>query len=239
MSLLRPLAVALTALLLTACANKPSIYSTSWVPGATAGVVVGGLAGAATGAAIGGTSGIPLGAVIGAILGGSIGAAATTEQTSELQQLADAGIQVVQLGDIVDVILPADIMFEPNSTEVKRSAYPILDQVIGILNRFCQINIKAVGHTDIVGTNAQQILFSRMQAQSIVTYLWTHGVPLDRLSFIGVGIHDDDATFNSAFGNGYNRRIELIFWRTINNSQTCSSPKPSQTPFEGIKTGYG
>lgn len=237
MTLLRPLAVALTALLLTACANKPSVYSNPWPPGATTGVVVGGFAGGATGAAIGGASAIPLGLVLGAVLGGGIGA--LTDQTKATQQLADAGIQVIQLGDIVEVILPADLMFEANSTEVKRSAYPLLDQVIVILNRFCRIDIKAVGHTDVVGTNAQQILFSKLQAQSIVTYLWTHGIPLNRLSFVGMGMHDDVATFNSAYGNGYNRRISLIFWRTINNSQTCAPAKVAQSAFIPAGTGYG
>lgn len=237
MTLLRRLAVTLAALLLTACANKPSVYTDVWPQGATTGVIVGGFAGAATGAAIGGTSAIPLGVVLGAVIGGGIGA--LTDQTKATQQLADAGIQVIQLGDIVEVILPADLMFEANSTEVMRSAYPLLDQVIVILNRFCQIDIKAVGHTDIVGTNAQQILFSKLQAQSIVTYLWTHGIPLDRLSFVGVGRHEDVATFNSVYGNGYNRRISLIFWRTVNNAQTCGAVKSTQSAFIPSGMGYG
>lgn len=238
MSLLRPLAVALSVLLLAACANKPSVYTNTWPSSTTTGIVVGGFAGAATGAAIGGTGGIPLGAVLGAILGGGIGALAN--QTKATQTLADAGIQVIQLGDLVEVILPADLMFEANSTEVRLSAYPLLDQVVAILNRFCQIDIKAVGHSDIVGTNAQQIAFSKLQAQSIVTYLWTHGIPLDRMSFIGVGTHDDVATFNSVYGNGYNRRITLIFWRTPNNPKTCGRPSnPPASAFVGAGMGYG
>ncbi len=238
MTRLRPLAVALSALLLTACANKPSVYTSAWPASATTGVVVGGFAGAATGAAIGGTGAIPLGAVLGAVLGGGIGAA--VNQPKATQALENAGIQVIQLGDLVEVILPADLMFEANSTEVKESAYPLLDQVIAILNRFCQIDIKAVGHSDIVGTNAQQISFSKLQAQSIVTYLWTHGIPLNRLSFVGVGTHDDVATYNSVYGNGYNRRIVLIFWRTMNTPSNCKAPAtPQLSPFVGPGTGYG
>lgn len=224
--------------LLAACVNKPSVYSQAWPPGATTGVVVGGFTGAATGAAIGGTSAIPLGAVLGAILGGGIGA--LTDKTPATQQLEDAGIQVIQLGDIVEVILPADLIFEPNGTTVLRSAEPILDQVVDILNRFCQINIKVVGHSDVVGTNQQQVLQSKLQAQSVVAYLWSRGIPLDRMTFIGMGRHDDVATFNSVYGNGYNRRIEILFWRTVNSSARCAPPKNTQGPFIAQQPmGYG
>lgn len=218
---LRSLLCVLLALLLSACSNKPSVDSYGWPPGATRGVIVGGFAGGAAGAAIGGTGAIPLGIVLGAILGGTVGA--ITDQSKATQALSDAGIQVIQLGDIVQVVIPVDLMFEPTETTLMHSALPLLDQIVAVLTRFCNTRIQVIGHTDIVGTNAEQVTFSKLQAQAIVTYLWTHGIALNRMRFIGVGMHDDDATFNSAFGNGYNRRVEIMFWRTANNTQGCSN----------------
>jgi OmpA-OmpF porin, OOP family len=70
-----------------------------------------------------------------------------------------------------------------------------------------------IGHSDIVGTNTEQVARSNLQAQSLATYVWSHGINIERIELFGTGSHDTIASLKSVNGNGYNRRVEIFFWR--------------------------
>lgn len=182
-------------------------------PQAPPGAVQGGAVGGVTGAAVAGLNGssIPLGIAVGALLGMPIGS--YRDDTGAIKQLAAAGITVVRLGDIVQVVIPHDIVFDPEIYEIKRSAQPILNQVVALLVQYPDVNMAVVGHSDNVGTEDDQQSRSDLQAQAIMSYIWSHGIPINRLSFYGVGSTDTDASLKYAIGQSYNRRVVIAFWR--------------------------
>ena len=188
--------------------------------------------GAAIGAAVGataaglGNSNIPLGVTVGALLGGSAGSYYDVEGL--INQLASQGITVVRLGDIVEIVVPDDIIFEPAGMEVQRDAYSLLDQVVFLMKEYGDVQVAITGHSDVVGTNAEQIHKSFLQAQSLATYLWSHGINVDRIHLLSQGMHDTDASLRTVDGNAYNRRVDIYFWR-----------KHQASPLKAYKTGTG
>lgn len=189
-----------------------------YTEGMAAGLVVGA-------SVVGDADDAPLGAVLGAILGGSIGSYYDGEGL--IRELAKQGITVIQLGDTVEVILPDDIIFETASSTIKYEAYPLLNQIVFFLKQYGYVHMAIVGHSDVVGTNAGQIHQSSLQAQSVATYVWSHGINIDRIEVYGVGVHDTIADLHSVEGNGYNRRVEIYFWRN-----------GKQSPFKALVVGF-
>jgi outer membrane protein OmpA-like peptidoglycan-associated protein len=177
------------------------------------GYAQGAAVGAVTGAAVTGVNGgsIPLGIVAGALLGGSIGS--YRDDAGAIKQLAAEGITVVRLGDVVEVVIPHDLVFDPETYDIKRSAQPMLNQIVALLLQYTDVNMSVVGHSDNVGTDMDQQKRSELQAEAIMSYIWSHGIAINRLNFYGVGPTQSDATFNSANGLAYNRRIIIAFWR--------------------------
>lgn len=169
--------------------------------------------GAVTGAAIAGVNGgsVPLGIVTGALLGGAIGSYRDVE--GAIKQLAAEGITVVRLGDIVEVVIPHDIVFDPETYDIKLEAQPILNQIVALLLQYKDVNMSVIGHSDNVGYDEDQAQRADLQAEAIMSYIWSHGIAIDRLNFYGVGPTQPDASMKYANGQSYNRRIVIAFWR--------------------------
>lgn len=202
--------LSLCCVLLSACAPSP-------VPGAypakTPGYVQGAAVGTVTGTAIAGMTGssLSLGAVVGFFLGGAIGS--YQDVKGAINQLASEGIQVIQLGDIVEVVIPSDLIFDPENADILRQADPLLNQVVALLRQYPNVNIAVSGHSDDIGSTQEQYRWSSVRSQAILAYVWSHGIPIERLSFYTVGSNSPDATFNTANGLSYNRRTVITFWR--------------------------
>jgi outer membrane protein OmpA-like peptidoglycan-associated protein len=195
---------------LTGCAPNP-------VPGGyppnPPGYARGAAVGATTGVAFSGMTGssLPLGALVGLFLGGAIGS--YQDEQGAIKKLAAQGITVVRLGDIVEVVIPSDLVFDPENADILRSAQPMLNQLVALLVQYPDVNMSVLGHSDNVGSDAQQYRYASTHAQAIMAYIWTHGIPIERLSFYSVGASESSATFNSANGLAYNRRTVIAFWR--------------------------
>lgn len=206
-------ALLLGANLLTACASDNVAGSYSTGSSATVdGAVIGGVGGAAiAGVATNNAWYIPLGALVGAMLGGTVGH--YYDQDSTVKQLAKQGVTVVKLGDIVEVIIPADLVLDPETNELLREATPMLDQIVALLNQYSDVNMAIIGHSDNVGSDDEQTNRSQIQAQAIMSYIWSHGVALPRLEYYGLGDKQTDASLKYTNGQAYNRHIDIVFWR--------------------------
>lgn len=206
--------LALGTSLVVSCATSSSgvegSYPTHAPRGAARGAAMGAVAGTTiTGIATNGS--IPLGAAAGAMLGAPIGS--YNDYKGAVKQLASLGITVVELGDVVEIVIPADIVFDPGGNEIQRSAEPIMNQIVMLLKQYGDVNMSVIGHSDNVGTDHDQAYRSNLQAQSIMSYIWSHGISSERLSYYGVGAQQPAASFKYANGQSYNRHIDLVFWR--------------------------
>lgn len=102
------------------------------------------------------------------------------------------------------------IRFEPNSSKLARSSYPIMNQIALTLRKHRDLNIAIGGHTDSTGPRALNARLSRDRARSVRQYLLERGIPPARLSARGFGPDQPIADNDSDEGRARNRRVEFL-----------------------------
>ncbi len=123
------------------------------------------------------------------------------------------GIQTIQIGQNVRIIIPTDGVFKDRGTEIKTSAYDGLNDLASLLAQYPNHRMVVTGYTDELGTYARDQKLSEHQAQSLITYLWTQGIHHECLTPVGIGKEETQtiASNRSINGKAYNRRIEINF----------------------------
>lgn len=169
---------------------------------AVQGTVLGAAAGAVYGSAA--EISVPASAVVGGVVGGIIGS------SEQKRVLKEHGVQVIQVGDQVTIILPADKFFEPGSSTLLPEADSALNNVALTLRSYGRAPITITGHTDSQsGSKDRQHWLSKAQAQAIASYLWSRGISAEHLIVVGAGSEDPISTQLTLHGRAQNRRIEI------------------------------
>jgi outer membrane protein OmpA-like peptidoglycan-associated protein/tetratricopeptide (TPR) repeat protein len=113
------------------------------------------------------------------------------------------------------VLLIRDILYDFDSYILKTDYYPMLDSIASILNRFKDIRIELMGHTDSKGSSLYNLRLSEKRALAVKNYLVLKGVKADRITIAGKGKEipvarntNSDGSDN-AQGRKYNRRVTL------------------------------
>ena len=209
----RLLIAASTAVLLAGCASQnpydnqpPSSNKTATYGG------LGALAGAAAGALINHDN-RGKGALIGAAIGGASGAGYgyyADKQEAELRRsMEGTGVQVERQGDNIQLIMPGNITFATDSSEIVSNFYAPLNNLASSFKQFNQNSIEIVGFTDSTGSRQYNMDLSQRRAQSVATYLTAQGVDGTRLSTRGAGPDQPIASNATADGRAQNRRVEV------------------------------
>jgi outer membrane protein OmpA-like peptidoglycan-associated protein len=102
-----------------------------------------------------------------------------------------------------------DITFETNSADLNTSSYEELDRVIKLLIDNPEIKIEISAHSDNVGSDAYNLKLSSKRAQSVVDYLISGQLPLERLIAKGYGESMPVASNDTEENRAKNRRVEL------------------------------
>lgn len=123
------------------------------------------------------------------------------------------GIQVIQIGQTMRIVIPADTVFEGRTANIKESAHDGLNDVADILAKYPNRRMAVIGYTDELGSYSSDASLSELQAQSLITYFWTRGVPHKCLQPVGYGKDESGtvASNRSINGKTANRRVEIIF----------------------------
>jgi outer membrane protein OmpA-like peptidoglycan-associated protein len=102
-----------------------------------------------------------------------------------------------------------NIFFASGSTRLDNKSIPLLENLYDIVDRCPSFRLEIAGHTDSVGSEAQNQSISERRAASVVSWLRDRGIASDRLVSVGYGesrpIVDNDTPANRA----RNRRIEF------------------------------
>jgi outer membrane protein OmpA-like peptidoglycan-associated protein len=101
------------------------------------------------------------------------------------------------------------INFETGLATLKPSSYPMLDEVVSILNEYSDYDLKMAGHTDNVGNDASNLALSQSRVDAVKTYLISKGVSESRIVATGFGETVPVADNKTAKGKEQNRRVEL------------------------------
>ena len=103
-----------------------------------------------------------------------------------------------------------DIQFEINKSTVQREAEEKLDTVVTFMQKYPNTTAVIEGHTDEVGTSADNMRLSQTRADSMVNYLASKGIARTRLQAVGYGETRPIADNSTEIGKRLNRRINAI-----------------------------
>ncbi len=102
-----------------------------------------------------------------------------------------------------------NIFFDVNKYDLKPESQVELDKLVQLLNENPTLKVEISGHTDNVGSPADNLVLSNNRAKSVVNYLISKGVAANRLSYKGYGETKPVADNNTEEGRALNRRTEM------------------------------
>ncbi|WP_425410304.1 OmpA family protein [Hyphococcus sp.] len=182
---------------------------TSGAAGAGAGAAAGAIAGAIAGGGNVG-KGAAIGAAAGAAIGAGIGVYQDQQQAKLRERLLNSGVQVQRDGDNLILLMPSDITFDVNQSEIKPGFYETLNSVSLVLKEFNKTTISVYGHADSTGPEDYNQRLSERRALSVSNYLAAQGVAPGRLQAIGFGESRPIADNSTETGRSANRRVEIV-----------------------------
>ncbi len=101
------------------------------------------------------------------------------------------------------------ILFDTGKTTLKPASLKVLDNVVAILKEYPNARFHIDGHTDSVGSEANNQKLSEGRASSVVNYLIERGIPSNRLVARGFGESKPIASNATKDGRTTNRRTEI------------------------------
>ena len=194
-------------MLVTGCANMNDTQRRT-----ATGAGVGALGGAAVGAMTGGHAGT------GAVIGAGVGALGTyiwsQHMERQKQQMEAAtqgtGVGVTQTQDNqLKLDIPSDISFATNRSDIQSNFQPILEKFAESLRNNPDTDVRIVGHTDSIGSDAINNPLSLDRATSARNFITARGVNGARIAVEGRGSREPIASNESAEGRSKNRRVEI------------------------------
>jgi outer membrane protein OmpA-like peptidoglycan-associated protein len=101
------------------------------------------------------------------------------------------------------------IYFNKNSAEILSESFPVLNQVANALKSEKFLKLIILGHTDLTGTNEQNLILSKNRADAVKRYLSENGIPILKIQTKGIGSSSPLYNATDEDSNRKNRRIEF------------------------------
>ncbi len=146
---------------------------------------------------------------VGAIVGGGVGYYMDTQEAKLRKQLRDSGVSVERDGDNINLIMPGNITFPSNGSDLRADFYNVLDSVALVLEEFDKTIIAVAGYTDSKGSDSYNQQLSQKRAQSVASFLQNKKINPARIEVIGFGEANPVADNSTEQGRAMNRRVEL------------------------------
>lgn len=108
------------------------------------------------------------------------------------------------------VVTLGDVLFSVDKAELRPGAARSLDQLAQALRDDPDATIQIEGHTDATGSREHNMSLSRRRAETVQSYLISHGIDSARISSRGLGPDYPVTTNDTAAGRQQNRRVEVI-----------------------------
>lgn len=101
------------------------------------------------------------------------------------------------------------ILFDTGKSSIKVESEKVLGDIVAILQEYPNAKFTVEGHTDSVGSDANNMKLSKARAAAVMQYLIENGVGSSRLSSEGYGEEKPIASNNTKSGRAVNRRVEI------------------------------
>ena len=101
------------------------------------------------------------------------------------------------------------IEFQTSSDVIKKSSYPILDQIVAVMELNPEYRLAIKGYTDNTGKASLNLELSKKRAAAVMTYMIAKGISATRMTSEGYGDANPIASNKTAAGRAKNRRVEF------------------------------
>jgi outer membrane protein OmpA-like peptidoglycan-associated protein len=125
------------------------------------------------------------------------------------EQLKGTGVSVTRVGENIVLNMPGNITFMTGSADLNADFLNVLNGVGMVLKEYDKTLVVIAGHTDNVGTDANNQTLSQRRAEAVGTYLATRAVKSERMVITGYGESRPVASNDTPDGRTQNRRVEL------------------------------
>ena len=102
-----------------------------------------------------------------------------------------------------------DINFDFDKATLRPGSEEYLDKFVMILQKFPNINVSIIGHTDNIGDAQYNLILSKRRAESVAQYFIKNGIDESRLKYYGVGARQPLVENTSSSARALNRRVEF------------------------------
>ena len=146
---------------------------------------------------------------IGAVVGGGVGYYMDTQEAKLRKQLRSTGVSVVREGDNITLVMPGNIVFPTNGSDLRADFYDVLTSVALVLEEFEKTIVVVAGHTDSVGSESYNQQLSERRAHSVSSFLINKKINPARFDTVGFGERSPVADNSTKEGRSSNRRVEI------------------------------
>lgn len=112
-----------------------------------------------------------------------------------------------------------NLTFETGKAIIKDSSFPYLDELVVVLKKAPDWQLKIVGHTDSQGSEQINLSLSKKRAEAVKEYLIKSGV-VNQVFTDGFGESKPIADNNTPEGREKNRRVEFYIKKPDNTTLT-------------------
>jgi outer membrane protein OmpA-like peptidoglycan-associated protein/tetratricopeptide (TPR) repeat protein len=116
-------------------------------------------------------------------------------------------VQLQPMGIGAKIVLN-NVFFDTGKSNLKPESYTELNRLIAILTQYPKLVVEISGHTDNVGSDANNQKLSQKRAQAVVDYIVSQGVNLAQIKAMGYGKTQPRADNKTKQGRQLNRRVE-------------------------------
>ncbi len=197
--------------LVSGCTTVNPYTGESQTSKAVWGTAIGAATGAATGALVSGNrgAGAIVGGLAGAAVGGGVGYYLDVQEAELRAELAGTGVGVVRDNDSIRLVMPGNITFNTDSSDINAGFYATLNSVAKVLKKYDNSTVMVLGYTDSTGSDAYNMTLSKQRANAVAAYLQGQGVAVRRFEIMGMGPTSPIASNETAAGRAQNRRVEI------------------------------
>ncbi len=143
------------------------------------------------------------------------GLSSTLVATSMPLEQALQTLNATVVGQVIEVALSSDVLFDFDADQLKPEAEPSLQAVLSVLNHSDVAQVEIIGHTDAKGSDAYNLDLSLRRAGAVERWLTRHGVDAALIRTDGRGEREPVAPNqlpdgrDNPDGRAKNRRVEI------------------------------
>ncbi|MEO5811065.1 MAG: OmpA family protein [Rhodanobacter sp.] len=138
-----------------------------------------------------------------------IGVYQDRQEAALRRDLRGSSVDVVRQGDDITLNMPGNVTFAFASSHLQSPFYPVSNRVAVTVTEPNQTVVEVAGHTDSVGSDAYNQTLSEQRANSVATYLGSHGVGQQRMIVVGAGETRPIASNQTELVRSQNPRVEI------------------------------